>query len=251
MRRAPIIGVTTSITTTAASHPSRPERAYLNSAYLLAVQQAAGVPLLLPPRLDDAALGALIERLDGVVLTGGGDIDPARFDELAHPTVSEVSPARDALEIALVEHALGRELPILAICRGLQVLNVALGGSLFQDVGTDPGTQVAHSQEAPRNIPTHRVKIDSGSQLAGVLGVDALGVNSLHHQAIKALGRGLRAVAFAEDGLIEGAELDDESRFVLGIQWHPEEMVTDSAPARRLFRALVDAAIRRSARAQA
>jgi putative glutamine amidotransferase len=244
MTRPPIIGVTTSITTRAAA--SRPERAYLNSAYILAVQKAGGVPLLLPPQLDDAALGALLARLDGVVLTGGGDVDPARFGEPAHPTVSEVSPARDALEVALVEVALDRDLPLLAICRGLQVLNVALGGSLFQDVATEPGTQVAHSQRAPRSLPTHGVKIDSGSRLAGVLGADTLGVNSLHHQAIKALGRGLRPVAVAEDGIIEGAEVEDQRRFVLGVQWHPEELVADSEPARRLFRALVDASARRS-----
>jgi putative glutamine amidotransferase len=241
MLRPPLIGVTTSITARTVASPLRPERAYVNSAYVAAVQHAGAVPLLLPPQLDDAARGALLERLDGVLLTGGGDIDPARFDEPAHPTVSDVSLARDALEIALVEHAIDRDLPILAVCRGLQVLNVALGGSLYQDVGTDPGTQLAHSQTAPRHVPTHGVKITPGSRLAGVLGVDALGVNSLHHQAIKSLGRGLRVVAAAEDGIVEGAELDDPARFALGVQWHPEEMVAESEPARRLFRALVDA----------
>jgi putative glutamine amidotransferase len=107
---------------------------------------------------------------------------------------------------------------------------------------------VAHSQKAPRHVPTHGVKVAPGSRLAGVLGVDALRVNSLHHQAIKALGRGLRVVAAAEDGIVEGVELEDETRFVLGVQWHPEEMVAESEAARRLFRALVEAAARRSAR---
>jgi putative glutamine amidotransferase len=247
--RRPLVGVTTSITTSrTAGSSSRPERAYVNSVYVSAVQQAGATPLLLPPQLDEASRAALLERLEGVLLTGGGDIDPARFGEPAHPTVSEVSAARDRLEIALVGHAIHHDLPILAVCRGLQVLNVALGGSLFQDVGTDPGTPVAHSQKAPRHVPTHGVKVAPGSRLAGVLGVDALSVNSLHHQAIKALGRGLRAVAAAEDGIVEGAELEDETRFVLGVQWHPEEMVAESEPARQLFRAFVDAAARRSAR---
>jgi putative glutamine amidotransferase len=238
MARAALIGVTTSVTDRTKPH----ERAYLNSAYLAAVQQAGGVPVMLPPQLDERARQELYRRLDGVLLTGGGDVDPARFNEPPHPTVSEVSTARDCLEIELVEHALDRRLPMLAICRGIQVLSVALGGRLYQDVASDPGTRVEHSQQAPRHEPTHDVKIDPGSRLGRVLGATELRVNSFHHQAIKDLGRGLRAVAFAvEDGLIEGVELDDPGHFVLGVQWHPEEMAGHHEHARRLFRALIEA----------
>jgi putative glutamine amidotransferase len=171
-------------------------------------------------------------------------VDPARFGEPRHPAVGGVSPARDGLEIALVEHALGRGLPVLAICRGVQVLNVALGGSLYQDVPSDPGTAVAHDQKAPRHEPTHRVTVVPGSRLEEVLGAGELDVNSFHHQAIKRLGRGLEAVAFcADDGLIEGTELPDSSRFVLGVQWHPEDLDPHQKAAQRLFRALIESCL--------
>jgi putative glutamine amidotransferase len=238
MAASPLIGASTSI---ALSKDG--ERAVLNSTYLAAVQAAGGVPVLLPPQLDERARETLFLRLDGVLLTGGGDMDPARFGETPHPTVAGVSPDRDRLEIALVEHALGRRLPVLAICRGVQVLNVALGGSLYQDVPSQIDTQVQHDQTRPRHEPTHKVTIEEDSRLADVLGATQLEVNSFHHQGIKALGRGLRAVAHSDDGLIEGAELPERERFVLGVQWHPEELAVhpDGDSARRLFRALIGA----------
>jgi putative glutamine amidotransferase len=237
MGHAPLIGVTSSITVLKV-----PERAYVNSAYLHAVQQAGGVPVVLPPQLSAASLERLARGLDGLLLTGGGDIDPTVFGEPVHPTVCEVAPARDTLELSAVRIALDRRLPILAICRGLQLLNVALGGALFQDVGSDPGTQLQHGQQEPRDQPSHKVQVKAGSRLAETLGTDELEVNSMHHQAVKALGAGLAAVAWAPDQLIEGLELADASRFVLGVQWHPEELVSRSEPARRLFAALVQSA---------
>jgi putative glutamine amidotransferase len=236
-RRAPRIGVSASI-----SVGKHPERAFVNSAYLHAVQQAGGVPVLLPPQLSAASLRALGALFDGLLLTGGGDVDPALFNERPHATLYDVAPARDTLETSALNLALDRGAPVLAVCRGIQVLNVALGGSLHQDVATDPGTQLSHSQTEPREQPTHKVKVAPGSRLARTLGTDELEVNSLHHQAIKRLGRGLSAVAWAPDQIVEGAELDDPSRFVLGVQWHPEELVGHSEPARRLFSALVAAA---------
>src|SRR5215831_10953375 len=148
MSNAPLIGVTTSITV-----DKIPERAYVNSAYLHAVQQAGGVPVVLPPQLSTSSSDRLARGLDGLLLTGGGDIDPAVFGEAPHPTVSEVAPTRDALELAAVRTALERRMPILAVCRGLQILDVALGGTLFQDVGSDPGSQLPHSQQEPRDQP--------------------------------------------------------------------------------------------------
>ena len=234
--RAPFIGVSTSITVGA-----RPERAYVNSTYLHAVQQAGGVPVALTPQLSPTSMRQLAALLDGLLLTGGGDIDPALFDEAPHATLYDVAPSRDTLETAVLHVALERGLPVLAVCRGLQVLNVALGGSLHQDVGTDPGTQIRRQTE-PRDQPTHKVKVTPGSRLAETLGTDELEVNSMHHQAIKRLGRGLTAVAWAPDQIIEGAELGGAGGFVLGVQWHPEELVGHSEPARRLFAALVAAA---------
>ncbi|MFQ5899245.1 MAG: gamma-glutamyl-gamma-aminobutyrate hydrolase family protein [Candidatus Methylomirabilia bacterium] len=240
MSRHPLIGVTTSITVAVGKNP---ERAYVNSAYLEAVQKAGGVPVPLPPQLEEHSLPELASRLDGLLLTGGGDMHPSTFGESRHPTTSEVSPARDQVELWLVRHFLESRRPILAACRGIQVLNVALGGSLYQDLASDPGTTIAHSQTEPRNQPTHGVKAVPGSALSRVLGVEELEVNSMHHQAVKALGRGLLPVAFAPDGIVEGVELDDpdSNRFVLGVQWHPEELFSWDPAARRLFHGLVDA----------
>ena len=145
-RRAPLIGVSTSITVGAS-----PERAYVNSAYLHAVQQAGGVPVALPPQLSSASMRQLAGDLQGLLLTGGGDMDPALFGETPHATLYDVAPARDTLETSVLHVALDRGLPVLAVCRGLQVLNVALGGSLHQDVGTDPGTQDRSRDPQPRD----------------------------------------------------------------------------------------------------
>jgi putative glutamine amidotransferase len=235
---APLIGVTTSVTV-----DKSPERAYVNASYLRAVEGAGGIPVLLPPHLSEQARHALWERLDGVLLTGGGDIDPARFHEPPHPTVMEVSPLRDALEIEVVERALGDGIPLLAICRGLQVLNVALGGTLYQDLPADkPTSLVAHSQKEPRDQPTHAVKVMAeGTRLASIVGASEIEVNSFHHQAIKRLAAGLREVAWAPDGVIEAVEMDGP-RFVVAVQWHPEDLVAHDPAARSLFVALTRAA---------
>jgi putative glutamine amidotransferase len=237
MARDPLVGVTTSITL-----DQSPERAYVNSAYLHAVQQAGGVPVLLPPQLSKSSLERLVRGLDAVLLTGGGDMDPAAFGEAPHPTLYDVAPSRDALETQVTLIALEKKTPLLAICRGVQVLNVVLGGSLHQDVATEPGTEITHSQKEARDQTTHKVTVAAGSRLSRVLGDLDLEVNSFHHQVVKSLGRGLVPVAWAPDRLIEGVELDDDSRFVLGVQWHPEHLVGSSEPARRLFSALVTAA---------
>ena len=237
MATPPLVGVTTSVTV-----DKSPERAYVNAAYVRAVQQAGGVPVLLPPQLDRAARAELWRRLDGVLLTGGGDVDPARFGEAPHPTASEISPARDGLEIDVTHWALERRRPLLAICRGLQVLNVALGGSLCQDIPSALDSPLDHSQKEPRHQPTHHVKVQEGSRLAAILGALEVDVNSFHHQALEALGRGLTAVAWSPDGIVEGAELADAERFVVGVQWHPEDLVDHDTAARNLFAALVRAA---------
>ena len=241
----PFVGVTTSITV-----DKYPERAYLNSAYLRAIEQAGGAPVLLPPPLGAAARDALWARLDGLLLTGGGDVEPQHFGEPRHPTLVEVSEARDALELELAGRALAQGLPLLAICRGIQVLNVALGGSLHQDIPSDLPSPLDHSQKAlqqtRRSQPVHHVKLQEGSRLAKILGTLEVDVNSFHHQALKALGRGLTAVAWSPDGIVEGAEMQDGGRFVVGVEWHPEELVGHDATARSLFSALVAAAAARS-----
>jgi putative glutamine amidotransferase len=238
---APLIGITTSVTV-----DKTPERAYVNGAYIRAVQAAGGIPVLLTPHFTAEVQAALWERLDGLVLTGGGDIEPSRFGEVGHPTVDEVSPARDDLELGLTRRAVTEDVPLFAICRGIQVLNVALGGTLVQDIPSEWPNALAHAQSAPRHEATHAVKImGEGTHLGRVLGTLEIEVNSLHHQAIKRLGDGLREVAWAPDGIVEGVEMPGDGRFVVGVQWHPEELVTHDQAARNLFDALVDAARRR------
>jgi putative glutamine amidotransferase len=235
VKAAALIGVTISIT-----GDTYPERAYVNGAYLRAVQDAGGVPVLLAPQLDDAARRALWRLLDGVVLTGGGDVDPARFGQSRHPTVSDVSDARDTLEIDLTHYALEHRLPLLAICRGIQVLNVALGGTLHQDIASDFEPSIVHSQKERRHRPTHRVKLEDGTRLARILGASEVEVNSFHHQALARLGEGLRAVAWSPDGIVEGVEMAEARGLVIGVQWHPEDLVGHDPAARSLFRAVVE-----------
>jgi putative glutamine amidotransferase len=236
MSALPLIGLTTS-----ASVDAYPERAYTNAAYIRAVQEAGGVPVLLPPQLVGPARDALWGRLDALLLTGGGDVDPDRYGQRPHPTVYEVSAARDDLELDLTRRALAGGVPLLAICRGIQVLNVALGGTLVQDIASTTGSLIQHSQKDKRHIPTHAVKVETGSRLAEILGYTALEVNSLHHQSIDRPGEGLRVVAHAPDGVVEAAEVPTQ-RFAVAVQWHPEELVGHDAAARDLFNALVDAA---------
>ena len=236
----PLIGVTTSISVNA-----YPERAFVNSSYIRAVQDAGGIPVLLPPQLVGEARDGLWNRLHGLLLTGGADIDPARFGEVPHATVYDVAESRDDLEFTVVDSALGAGMPVFAICRGIQVLNVALGGTLIQDVPSEVGTQITHSQAEPRHEATHRVTVSGETKMAEVLGAHDLRVNSFHHQAIKKLGRGLRDVAWADDGVIEAVEMPDARSLVLGVQWHPEDLVDHDRAAANLFRTLVAAAARR------
>ena len=234
----PLIGVTTSITV-----GEHPERAYVNSAYLRAIEEGGGIPVLLPPQLSASARETLWRRLDGLVLTGGGDIEPARFGELPHPRTTLISAERDALELDLVDRALRDEVPLFAICRGLQVVNVALGGTLHQHVPDAVGETVQHSQTEKRHVATHPVKLmTEGTRLGEILGSPELTVNSFHHKAGRTLGRGLRDVAWAPDQVIEAIEHDDRHRFIVAVQWHPEELVGHDAAARALFTAVVEAA---------
>ena len=240
----PLIGITTSVTV-----GTTPERAYVNGAYIEAVQAAGGIPLLLTPHFTPEVQAVLWPRLDGLVLPGVGDIDPARFGEARHPAVDDVSLARDELELGLARRAVADGVPLFAICRGMQVLNVALGGTLVQDIPSERPGALVHSQKAPRHEATHGVKVmGEGTRLGRVLGALEVEVNSMHHQAIGRLGEGLQEVAWAPDGIVEGVELPGEVRFVLGVQWHPEELVAHDPTARNLFAAIVDAARRRAPR---
>lgn len=218
----------------------------LQDDYVRAVEKAGGLPLVLAPgRPEDAS--ELLDRLGGLLLSGGSDVDPRLYGEHPHPALSRVFPNRDAFETALCREAVARDMPVLAICRGHQVLNVAMGGTLVQDIPSELTEAMEHDPEIDRWETAHEVRILRGTRLFAVLRRETVSVNSFHHQAVKRLGRGLREVAWAPDGIIEGVELElpDTETFVVGVQWHPEDLVGHDAAARRLFAAFVDAAGRR------
>ncbi len=220
----------------------------LNAAYVEALH-GAGLTLRVIPPLDDPAEAA--ERLSGVtalVLTGGVDVDPARYGATPHPATHAAYPARDATEIALVAAAREAALPTLAICRGMQILNVALGGTLVQDIASERPGALVHAAAANRDQRTHRVTVDGDSRLATVIGATDIAVNSFHHQALDRVAPELHVVATAPDSLIEGVETaPDDPWWVLGVQWHPEELVQDPEPwDRRLFAAVAALPVRQA-----
>jgi putative glutamine amidotransferase len=237
---SPIIGITTSAERT----EKGVHRAFVNAAYIRAIQRAGGVPLLLTPFHSVESLAQL--HVDGVLLTGGGDIDPVRFGEARHAKTDLISVERDQLELDRVtRQAIDTGLPLLAICRGLQVVNVALNGTLHQHVPDVFGDDIPHSQPGPRSDASHEVAIAPGTLLADLSGGERLRVNSFHHQSIKDLGDGLRPVAWSDDKVIEAVDLPGAPGFMLAVQWHPEELADNDPAAMRLFSALVDHAARR------
>ena len=214
-----------------------------NRTYVEAVTVAGGSPVLVPPNLHEGALRAIYERLDGLLLAGGEDVDPRHYGEAIYEKCGQIDAARDTVELTLARWALAEGLPTLAICRGIQVLNVVAGGTLYQDIASQMPGSLKHDfwPDHPRNYLAHQVTINDDSHLAAILGQSQVGVNSLHHQAVKDLAPSFRAVAQAPDGVIEAIEGHDHP-FALGVQWHPEELVEDAPPMRRLFEDFVSAA---------
>ena len=234
----PVIGITASIDHRS---PAFGETYSLTRKYAEGVLQAGGVPLIVPHNLGEDSLRAVLDRLDGVLLSGGGDIDPALFDEDAHPAIHEIESDRDRVELTLARWVVESDVPLLAICRGIQVLNVALGGSLVQDIPSQVPDALRHSFDrntTPRNYLAHPVKIDPYSQLARVMRLEVAQTNSWHHQSIKQAADRLQVTAVAPDGVIEAVEVPGR-RFAIGVQWHPEWLFEERAEQRRLFGELV------------
>jgi putative glutamine amidotransferase len=232
--RRPLIGLTAALGVV--QYGSQPIPGHIiPEIYLAAVWSACGQPVVIATGLPPEAAPQYLDLLDGLILTGGGDVNPARYGRECEELTLGVSDSRDAMELALARRAIARRLPVLAICRGIQVLNVALGGTLVQDLVT-AGRDDHRTTAAP---PTrHEVQISPGSLLAEVMGVERLDVNSLHHQAVDDLGLGLQPSATAPDGTVEAIEMD-EPGWALGVQWHPELMCPDEPIQRRLFQAHV------------
>jgi len=253
----PLIGVTTSeVRLPPNSRPLKegdpPQREMaLGLPYLKAIERAGGLPVVLPP-LETGAIPALLDRLSGVCLSGGPDLDPTGYGAAAHAELGPTEPDLDRFELEVAREADRRGMPLLGICRGLQALNVARGGTLHQHLADVTDGEVDHRQALPGTVPTHAVRVAAGSLLAAVLGGEQCQVNSFHHQAVDRLGAGLRAVAWAPDGIVEGVESPGRP-LLLGVQWHAEGLVADPGQL-RLFERLVEGASRWSglpARAQA
>ena len=206
--------------------------------YVDAVAEAGGMPIMLP-HVEDG-VEEILRAVDGLLLTGGEDVSPELYGETPHSTVVTVDQTRDSFEIAVVREAMARNVPLLAICRGIQVLNVAGGGSLIQDIDTQVESPVPHRHLDSFEDPSHAIDLAANSTLAQVLGATRVQVNSGHHQAVKVVAPGLRAVAWAKGGLIEGLE-SASGGWVVGVQWHPEMMARRHPQQARLFRALVEA----------
>ena len=213
-------------------------RVRLTAAYVTALESAGLIPLIVPQLSNADAASAVLDSVAGLVLTGGEDVDPARYGEKRHEKVRSVNAARDATEAALIKEARKRGTPVLAICRGIQMLNVALGGTLVQDIPSQCETDIAHDEESARDSRTHEISVEPGSLIATAIGTEHCTVNSFHHQSVKRVADGMRVTARSPDGIIEGLESTDEDWWVMAVQWHPEEM-TDSAEPwdRGLFKA--------------
>lgn len=211
--------------------------------YPAALAASGALPVVIPLGLPEDALRELFEYLDGLMLAGGVDIAPEEYGEAPHPDLGKVDAARDRTELTIARWALAADLPVFGICRGIQTLNVAAGGSLYQDIPAQLPVAAKHNyrpSESPWEQPVHRVRVASGSRLAHILGATEVGANSFHHQAVKQTAPGFVSVAAAEDGVVEGIE-NPGRRFALGVQWHPEGMFRTDPLARQLFAAFVDA----------
>jgi putative glutamine amidotransferase len=216
----------------------------LGMKYLTALEAAGAIPLVTPPLAPELAL-SLLDRVDGICLSGGPDLNPRAYGENPHPATGPMESDLDDFELALTRAADARGLPILAICRGMQLLNVARGGSLHQHLPDLVSGEINHRQTVPGAQPTHTVALHDDSHVARVLRIDRAEVNSFHHQAVDRLGEGLVVTGRAPDGTVEAIEATDRD-FVLGVQWHAESLTARSEQA-ALFQAFVDAARRRRA----
>lgn len=223
----PIIGITADV--------GENNRQVLKDTYVKAVIHAGGLPMILPIGIEEE-VQQIAGFIDGLLLTGGGDIDPTLFGEEPHQRLGDVEPARDTVELELFKEVLALNKPILGICRGLQIINIAAGGNMYQDIYTQKeGELLQHSQKAPTFHASHFVQVEKGSLLESLAETTQIKVNSYHHQAVKDVPPPLKVSGVASDGVIEAIE-STTHRFVLGVQWHPEALVQkEDVVSRRIF----------------
>ncbi|MBD3306129.1 gamma-glutamyl-gamma-aminobutyrate hydrolase family protein [candidate division KSB3 bacterium] len=243
---SPLIGITCS--TSLSARQKRRElggeslQDHVPRTYIQAVVASGGTPLLIPLVEELAVIEWMVSRLNGILLTGGVDVNPTYYQREPHLNLGTIDSAKDRLECQLTQLALRADIPILGICRGIQMLNVAAGGTLYQDIPAERSAPVLkHMQDAPMRTLTHSVSIEPGTQLYALIRQERIRVNSHHHQAVQDLAPGFRSTAFSPDGLIEGIE-HPAKPFVVGVQWHPEATYQEDMPSQQVFRGFIDAA---------
>jgi putative glutamine amidotransferase len=235
----PLIGIASDVV----HREGERDRAFVYTTYIESLKRAGAVPVLIPPQPENAA--DVLDGLDGILLAGGDDCDPAAYGEERHPTCEPMDPRRQKNDLGLAKLARQRGVPTLGICLGVQVMNVAAGGTLIQDIGSAVGTEIDHASE-PSDRHRHDVIIDGATKLGSILGAKELNVNSSHHQAVGRVADGLRVTAHAPDGIVEGLE-DPSHPFYVGVQWHPEDMPSEPS-ATSIFGAFVEAARKHAAK---
>ena len=206
----------------------------LQKTYISSVAESGGIPVMIPYLEKDDTIDCLIELCDGFLFTGGCDIDPRYYGEEASPLCGPIQCYRDGLEFNVFEKAIESGKPIMGICRGCQLINVALGGTLYQDIPSELNTKILHRQTEPQNEPSHSVTIKRGTPLFELIGNDEMTANSFHHQAVKQTGKGLKSMAVADDGIIEALYCESE-QYIRAYQWHPERLYTSDRNNKLIF----------------
>ena len=240
MSKKPIIGISSSVIVDDSGSFAGYKRAYVNKDYVDAVIKAGGVPLIIPFNTDKEVIISQAQVIDGLIISGGHDVSPYNYGQEPSPLLGETFPERDAYEMLLLEESKKRNLPILGICRGSQIINVAAGGTLYQDLSLIPGNVLKHNQVSKPTLKTHKIQIEENSIISEIFGKETM-VNSFHHQALDKVAGDFKVVARASDGIVEAIQ-HKTYKFLVGVQWHPEMLAVECDEARELFKRLIEEA---------
>ena len=214
-------------------------KAFVNRSYVDSVIRASGTPFIMPITDDERTIKSMVEKVDGVLMTGGVDVHPFRFGEEPITKIGTISDERDEFDFTVMKYAFEMNKPIFGICRGIQVINVHFGGTLIQDIPTQRNTNILHSQTAELYVPAHKIQIVKDSIIYDMFG-DTAEVNSFHHQAIDKVSKDFRVTATSKDGIVEAIEYKKKDSFILGVQWHPELMSSKNIKMQNLFDMFVE-----------